>query len=120
MIPGMEAIPLIVKVLLSSVILVGASWLAGKNSVLAGFIIALPLMSMLAILFSYVQYRDMGKINEFAVSILVAVPLSLTFFIPFVFNKWLKLNFTVTYLSGIACLFVAYLIHSFIFKQKPF
>lgn len=116
----MEMIPFILKVLLSSVILVGASWLAGKNSILAGFIIALPLMSMLAILFAYAQYRDMAKINEFALSILVAVPLSLTFFIPFVLNKWLRLNFPVTYLAGIACLFLAYLIHSFIFKQKPF
>ncbi len=116
----MEAIPFIAKVLLSSVILVGASWLAGKNPILAGFIIALPLMSILAILFSYLQYRDMAKINEFAISILAAVPLSLTFFIPFILNKWLRLNFTVAYLSGIACLFLAYLIHSFIFKQKPF
>ena len=120
MITGMEAIPFIVKILLSSVILVGASWLAGKNSILAGFIIALPLMSMLAILFSYFQYRDMAKINEFAVSILVAVPLSLTFFIPFVLNKWLKMSFPITYALAIGCLAVAYFLHSLIFKNGLF
>jgi hypothetical protein len=98
-------------------ILVGASWLAGRNAILAGFIIALPLMSMLAILFSYFQYRDMAKINEFAVSILVAVPLSLTFFIPFVLNKWLKMGFTLTYVLAIGCLAVAYFLHSLIFKN---
>lgn len=120
MIKSMEAIPFIVKILLSSAILVGASWLAGKNSILAGFIIALPLMSMLAILFSYLQFRDMGKINEFAISILVAVPLSLTFFIPFVLNKWIKMGFTLTYVLAIGCLAVAYFLHSLIFKSGLF
>jgi len=113
----MEFVPFITKVLLSSVILVGASWLAGKNPVLAGFIIALPLMSMLAIIFSYFQYRDMAKINEFALSILVAVPLSLMFFIPFVLNKWLKMGFTLTYALAIGCLAAAYFLHSLIFKS---
>lgn len=112
----MEAMPFIAKVLLSSLILVGASWLAGKNPILAGFIIALPLMSMIAILFSYFQYRDMAKINEFALSILVAVPLSLAFFIPFALNKWLKLGFTLTYGLALGCLAVAYVLHRLIFK----
>jgi hypothetical protein len=116
----MEAIPFIAKVVLSSAILVGASWLAGRNSILADFIIALPLMSMLAILFSYLQYRDMVKINDFAISILVAVPLSLTFFIPFVLNKWLKMGFTLTYALAMGCLAVAYFLHSLIFKSDLF
>ena len=109
--------PFIAKVILSSVILVGASWLVERNPILAGFIIALPLMSMLAILFSYLQYRDMAKINDFAVSILVALPLSLTFFIPFVLNKWFKMGFTLTYVLAIGCLAVAYSLHSLIFKS---
>ena len=112
--------PFVLKIVLSSVILVAASWLAGKNPVLAGFIIALPLMSMLSLLFSYAQYRDMEKINEFANSILVAVPLSLTFFIPFVLNKWLKMGFTLTYLSAIGCLAASYFLHHFIFKSGLF
>ena len=113
----MNALPFILKILLSSLILATAAWLAGKNPVLAGFIIAMPLMSMLSILFAYNQYHDMAKINEFAVSILIAVPLSLTFFLPFVLNKWLKMNFTMTYLSALGCLAAAYFLHSFIFKN---
>ena len=116
----MEAIPFMAKVLLSSAILVGVSWLAGKNAILAGFLMALPLLSMLAILFSYLQYRDMAKINEFANSILVAVPLSLMFFIPFILNKWLKMGFTLTYSLGVGCLAAAYFLHSFIFKSGLF
>ncbi len=106
--------------LISGLIIAYAGWLAGKKPVLAGFIIALPLMSMLSILFSYLQYRDMQKINEFAVSILVAVPLSLFFFLPFVLNRWLKWNFVATYTSAVGCVALAYLIHHLIFKTGLF
>lgn len=105
------------KTLLSGILIAFASWLSGRKPVLAGFIIALPLMSMLSILFSYLEYRDTQKINQFAVSILVAVPLSLSFFIPFVLNKWLRMNFVTTYLLAITALTLAYFIHSLIFKR---
>jgi len=110
----------IMKAVLSGLVIAFAAWLAGKRPVLAGFIIALPLMSMLAILYSYWEYRDMQKINEFAVSILVAVPLSLAFFIPFLLNKWLKMNFVTTYVAALIFLALAYLIHHLIFKAISF
>lgn len=106
----------LLKIFISGLIIAFASWLAGRNTTLAGFIVALPLISILSILWSYAEYRDMNKINQFATSILVAVPLSLTFFIPFVLNKWLKMNFSLTFLLGIGLLAVAYFIHSLIFR----
>ncbi len=108
------------KILFSGAVIAYSSWLAGRKPVLAGFIIALPIMSMLSIIFSYLEYRDMQKINEFAVSILVAVPLSLLFFLPFVLNKWLKLNFGVTYGLAVGVLTAGYLIHNFIAQKGWF
>ena len=105
-----------IKTFISGLIIASAAWLAGRRPVLAGFIVALPLMSMLAILFSYLQYKDMEKINQFAASILVAVPLSLVFFVPFLLNRWLKLNFPLTYGLAVLLVFAAYLLHSLIFK----
>ena len=105
-----------IKIIVSGIVIAYVSWLAGKNPILAGFIIALPLMSMLSIIFSYFEYRDMAKINQFAFSILVAVPLSLTFFIPFVLNKWLKMNFPLTYVLAIVCVSAAYFLHHSIFR----
>ncbi|MCA9406382.1 MAG: hypothetical protein KC684_07590 [Candidatus Omnitrophica bacterium] len=105
-----------IKILISAILIAFASWLAGKRPILAGFIIALPLASMLALIFAYFEHHDMVKINKFAVSILVAVPLSLTFFIPFLLNKWIKLNFVYSFLSGLVLLAIAYFIHSAIFK----
>lgn len=96
------------KVIVSAVLISSASWLAGKKPVLAGLLIALPLTSMLGILFAYREHHDMAKINQFASSIFVAVPLSLTFFIPFLLNRWLKMNFAMTFGLGIALLVICY------------
>ena len=106
-----------IKVLISSVLIAFSSWLAGKKPILAGFIIALPLISILSILLTYLEYRNMEKINEYAVSILAAVPLSLIFFIPFVINRWLKMNFLLTFGLGIGGLFLAYSIHQILLRR---
>jgi len=106
----------VLKILLSASIIAGISWYAGKNPSLAGFLIALPIISVLAISFSYFQYRDMEKINQFASSIVVSIPLSLLFFVPFILNRWFKWSFFPVLFSGFALLFVGYMIHSRIFK----
>jgi len=112
----MEFSFVVFKIILSASIIAGISWYAGKNPPLAGFLIALPIISILAISFSYFQYRDIEKINQFASSILVSIPLSLLFFVPFILNRWLKWSFFPVILSGLILLFVGYLIHSRIFK----
>ena len=106
------------KLIVSALVITGASWLSGKKPILAGFLIALPLMSILAILFSYLQYRDMNKVNQFADSIFAAVPLSLCFFVPFLLNRWLKMNFVMTFGAGLLFLVAAYFIHALIFQPK--
>lgn len=98
----------VIKTIAAGMIIAFTSWLAGRKPVLAGLIVALPLLSMLSILFSYAEYRNMQKINEFAVSILIAVPLSLVFFLPFLLNRWLKMNFFISFSLGVAFICLAY------------
>lgn len=104
------------KVILSGCVIAFASKLANKDSALAGFLVALPLVSMLSIIFAYGESHDMGKINQFAGSILIGVPLSLTFFVPFVLNRWLKMNFLTTYILGVTLLAIAYALHRLILR----
>ena len=106
-----------VRVFVAAGLIAFASWLSGKKPVLAGFIIALPLSSLISLVFAYWEYRDMAKLNEYARSILVAVPLSLVFFVPFLLNKWLKMSFGVTMLSAIGLLVAAYYIHTALFRS---
>ncbi len=101
-----------IRAVLAAALITFASWLSGKKPALAGFIIALPLTSLVSLVFSYWEYRDMDKLNAYARSILIAVPLSLVFFVPFLLNRWLKMSFGVTMLCAIALLLAAYLVHS--------
>ena len=105
------------KVIFSGVIIAFASWLSVKKPVLAGFIIALPLMSLISILFSYLEHKDIDKTITFSKSILVGVPTSLTFFIPFFFAKSLGLSFFTTYFIGVIFLICGFLTHKFIMNH---
>ena len=68
------------KIVLAAIIIAFASWLSGQNPKLAGFIIALPLVSLIAIAFSYYEHNDVEKTVLFTKSILVAIPVSYLFF----------------------------------------
>lgn len=107
----------VAKILLSACIIAFASWLSGKKPALAGFIIALPIGTMLALAFSYAEYNSAEVSVKFAKSILVAVPLSLTFFLPFLLAERLALSFWGLYGLGIAFLIAGYFAHGFLMKQ---
>jgi len=105
------------KVLFSAVVISFASWLSIKKPVFAGFIIALPLLSILSIAFSYAEHKNLDKTILFAKSILVGIPASLTFFLPFFFAKALGLNFVTTYSLALFFLLIGFIAHKFIMNH---
>lgn len=105
------------KVAAAAVLIAFASWLSGKKPELAGFITALPMISILAIAFSYIQYQDPTTTAQYARSIIFAVPVSWLFFVPFFFiEKW-SLNFWVAYALGLGLIIAGYFLHQFIMKN---
>ena len=102
------------KVLLAALVIAFASWLSGKKPELSGFIIALPLASILALVFSYLEHKNTESSVIFAKSILVGVPVSYLFFLPFFFAKSLNMNFWLIYGLGILLLIIGYFVHRFI------
>lgn len=106
----------ILKLVLSASLISFSTWLAQRRPALAGFLLALPLSSMIAILFLQIESRDSEKTLTFAKSIFSGVPLSLTFFLPFLLSRWIRLPFFGTYLVGVLCLGVSYWIHRRIFS----
>ena len=100
------------KVFIAAGIITLSSWLAGKQPRLAGFILALPIASMLALAFNQTEFGDSAKSVAFAKSIVVAVPLSLLFFVPFLLAERLQWPFWGLYLAGIVLLAIGYGIHS--------
>ncbi len=106
----------ILKVLVAAVVISFVSWLAGKKTGLAGFLTALPLTSLLALAFAQLQWSEARQSVEYAKSIFIAVPVSLLFFVPFLFAERFQLGFWTCYLSGIVLLAVGYWIHTFALK----
>ena len=108
---------MVFKIGLSACDIAFASWLSGKRPDLAGFIIALPLVTLLALPFSYAEYQNADTSIDFAKSIMVAVPLSLAFFVPFLFADKImavmptEFGFWGIYGLGLVCLIAAYFVH---------
>jgi hypothetical protein len=104
----------IAKVVGAALIIAFASWLSGQNPKLAGFILALPLVSLIAIAFSYYEHNDIEKTILFTKSILVALPASYLFFLPFFFAKSLNMNFLMIYGAGLGLLIIGFFVHKYI------
>jgi hypothetical protein len=100
-----------VKILIAATLISFASWLSGQYPKIAGFVIALPIASLITIIFSYYEHQDVEKTITFTKSILIAVPVSYLFFLPFFFANSLNMNFWLIYASGIFLLVVGYFIH---------
>ena len=101
----------VLNVLISAAIISLAAWLSGRLPGTAGFIVALPLTSMIVIPLSYIQHGNPQTTITFAKSIFVAVPVSLLFFIPFLLSGRLGLSFWQAYGLGCLILPVGFFIH---------
>ena len=102
------------KVLLAASVIAFASWLSGKKPELSGFIIALRIASIIAIAFSYLEHKNTENTVIFAKSILVGIPVSYLFFLPFFFAKNFNMNFWLIYGLGIILLLIGYFVHKYI------
>jgi hypothetical protein len=91
-----------------------ASWLSGKKPELAGFITALPLVSILAIAFSFQEHQDLAATSQYARSIILAVPVSWLFFVPFFFSEKWHLGFWPSWALGLVLLAGGFFIHQWI------
>ena len=99
------------KIAFTASTIVFASWLSQKKPELAGFIIALPLASLLALALAHFQHGDVEKSITFGKSILLAVPVSYLFFLPFFIPKLASFGFWAVYGIGLLLLVVGFFVH---------
>jgi hypothetical protein len=108
--------PLPLKLLIATTIILTTSWLSGKRPELAGFLTALPLVSILALAFSYTDHQNLALSAKYARSIIVAVPVSWLFFLPFfVAEKW-HLSFWQAWGLGLVLLAAGYFAHQAVMR----
>jgi len=104
----------ILKISVAALVIAFTSWLSGKKPELAGFIVALPMASILVLAFSYAEHRDAETTITFAKSIMIGVPVSLLFFAPFFFEEKFDYGFWVSYGAGLCLLIVGFFVHRYI------
>jgi hypothetical protein len=106
----------VVKALIAGCVVSFASWLAGRNPGLAGFLIALPVSTAVLLPMVYFDTGSYAQTLSVARSIAVAVPLTLLFFVPFFWGPGWGVGFWGVYAMAFGCLGGGFLIHRAVVK----
>ena len=101
----------VLNILVSACVISFASWLSGRLPGTAGFIVALPLATMLVLPLSYQEHGSAETAIVLAKSIFTAIPISLMFFVPFFLASRFNLTFWQAYALGCLALPIAFTIH---------
>ena len=99
------------NLLVSATVISIASWLSGRFPLTAGFIVALPLATMLVLPLSYREHGSAETAMLLAKSIFIAIPVSMTFFVPFLLSDRLGLTFWQAYALGVGVLAAGFFVH---------
>ena len=93
---------LIARGVIAGLIVMGVSALANRSPRLGGFLLTLPLVSIMAFIAAWAQNRDVAPISRLARETLVLVPLGLPFFVPLALANRLGLGFWPAFAAGLA------------------
>jgi uncharacterized membrane protein (GlpM family) len=98
----------ILKVVISAAVIVAVSELARINAVMAGLLASLPMISLMAFIWLYVETRDVTRIADLAMSIFWLVLPSLTLFLVLAWMLRRGMTFALSFPVSIAVMLVAY------------
>lgn len=93
---------LLVRAMIAAAVIVAATEFSRRSPRLGGFILSLPLVSMLAMLMSWFRDHDIATISSFARETLVFVVCGLPLFVPLAFAPQLGLGFWGAMATGTA------------------
>ena len=91
----------VVRVALVAVIVVSVAEVSKRSPRLGAVLLSLPIVSILAFLFSWVQHHDLPAISRMAKDTLVLVPLGLPFFIPLACAAHFGWNYWASLVAGV-------------------
>jgi hypothetical protein len=97
-----------VKLLLSAVIIVAVSEIAKRQPTWGGALASLPLVSLLAIIWLYVDTRNTTQVSELSLSIFWLVLPSLLFFVALPLLLKQGFSFTTSLLAAVAVMLAGY------------
>jgi hypothetical protein len=92
---------LIGKALLTGSTVVAVSEIAGRMPRLGGFLLSLPLISIIAFIMTWSISPKPEVINNLAQEMLILIPLTLIFYVPFLFVNQINFSFWMALVLGI-------------------
>lgn len=107
----------LVKLFTSAALIVAISELAKRSGWLGSLLASLPTISLLAIVWLYLDTRDTEKIANLSSGIFWLVLPSLSFFIALPLLLRMKLNFWLSLAIALAIMFACYLLMVALFKK---
>jgi hypothetical protein len=90
----------IVRFATAAILVVAVADLSKRYPRYGALLLSLPVVSILAFLFSWYQHRDLPAISRLARDTLILVPLGLPFFIPFAVAPRFGLGFWPAFIIG--------------------
>lgn len=97
----------VLRVAIVAVIVVAVAEISKRSPRLGAVLLSLPIMSILAFQFSWLQHHDLPSLSRMARDTLILVPLSLPFFIPYALAGRLGWGFWGCLAAGMALVTVA-------------
>jgi hypothetical protein len=92
----------IARVAIAAVIIVAVAELSKRFPRYGALLLALPIVSILAFVMSWLQYRDLAAISKLAKETVIFVLLGLPLFVPLMLAMQLGLGFWTSLLIGIS------------------
>ncbi len=99
------------NLLISAAVIAFATWLSKRHPGAAGFVTALPITTMLVLVLGHADGIDVVQQAAFARSLILAIPLSASFLVPFILAPRLGLSFWAAFAVGLVMLGAGYAIH---------
>jgi hypothetical protein len=107
----------IIKVVLSAVLIVAVSEASKKSSLIGGILASIPLVSVLAMIWLYIETKDIQKISQLSTSVFWLVLPSLSMFLLLPYLLKLKLDFFLALLISIVVMVLCYYAMIFILTK---
>ena len=98
----------IIKTLISAVLIVAVAEISKRSSFIGALLASLPLVSVLAMIWLYIDTKDTGKVASLATSIFWLVLPSLSLFITLPMLLRTKLNFYFSLVASIVVMLACY------------
>ena len=105
------------KTIISAIIIVAVSEIAKKYTWTAAIIVSLPLTSLLAFIWLYVDTKSYDKVIDLSYSTIVMTIPSFVFFIILPILLKLKQNFVLSIIISLICTSISYIIFLYLIKK---